>query len=129
MTETPKNRDIVLGDRTFSVPPLPIKYNRVVYPICRDLVIDDLLERCKEAGNQIAATEAEFDQMIELAFHAAQAADPTITRDDFDNLPITPIQLLNAFFQVRYQTGGWVELPQGESAPEGEAEGAQSPQP
>ena len=34
MTET---RDLVLADRTFAVPPLPLRHNRVVYPLCRDL--------------------------------------------------------------------------------------------
>jgi hypothetical protein len=56
MTAIPKNRDIVLGDRTFSVPPLPIRINRVVYPICRKLVMDDLLKRCIDAGGELVAT-------------------------------------------------------------------------
>jgi hypothetical protein len=60
MTAIPKNRDIVLGDRTFSVPPLPIRINRVVYPICRKLVMDDLLKRCIDAGGELVATGEEL---------------------------------------------------------------------
>jgi hypothetical protein len=98
MTAIPKNRDIVLGDRTFSVPPLPIRINRVVYPICRKLVMDDLLKRCIDAGGELVATGEELDQLIQIAFLAASAADSTVTQEQFDQLAITPPQLLDAFF-------------------------------
>lgn len=133
MTAIPKNRDIVLGDRTFSVPPLPIRINRVVYPICRKLVMDDLLKRCIDAGGELVATSEELDQLIQIAFLAASAADSTVTQEQFDQLAITPPQLLDAFFLLRYQTGAWVEVPSasaplapGEDVP-GEAEGVTAP--
>jgi hypothetical protein len=133
MTAIPKNRDIVLGDRTFSVPPLPIRINRVVYPICRKLVMDDLLKRCIDAGGELVATSEELDQLIQIAFLAASAADSTVTQEQFDQLAITPPQLLDAFFLLRYQTGAWVEVPiasapsaPGENVP-GEAEGVTAP--
>lgn len=133
MTAIPKNRDIVLGDRTFSVPPLPIRINRVVYPICRQLVMDDLLKRCIDANGGLVATSEELDQLIQIAFLAASAADSTVTQEQFDQLAITPPQLLDAFFILRYQTGAWVEaqitgaLPaSGEDVP-GEAEGVTAP--
>jgi len=109
MTETPKNRDITLADRTFSVPPLPLRINRVVYPICRELVMNDLLKRCIDAGGQLVATDEELDQLIQISFLAATAADSTVTQEQFDQLAITPPQLLDAFFILRYQTGAWVE--------------------
>jgi hypothetical protein len=117
MTAIPKNRDIVLGDRTFSVPPLPIRINRVVYPICRKLVMDDLLKRCIDAGGELVATSEELDQLIQIAFLAASAADSTVTQEQFDQLAITPPQLLDAFFLLRYQTGAWVEVPSASAPP------------
>jgi hypothetical protein len=91
------------------VPPLPIRINRVVYPICRKLVMDDLLKRCIDASGELVATSEELDQLIQIAFLAASAADSTVTQEQFDQLAITPPQLLDAFFILRYQTGAWVE--------------------
>jgi hypothetical protein len=72
------------------VPPLPIRINRVVYPICRKLVMDDLLKRCIDAGGELVATGEELDQLIQIAFLAASAADSTVTQEQFDQLAITP---------------------------------------
>lgn len=109
-----KTRDIVLGDRTFAVPLLPHRYNRVIYPLCRDLSgdpddDDTFVDRIiKGGGAPGIVRDEEWDKLSEIAFHAACAADKDLTREAFDTLPITPQDLIDAFFAVRYQTGVWI---------------------
>lgn len=109
-----KTRDIVLGDRTFAVPVLPHRYNRVVYPLCRDLSgnpedDDTFVDRLiKGEGAPGIVRDEEWDKLAEIAFQAACAADKTLTREDFDNLTIKPQDLIDAFFAIRYQTGVWI---------------------
>lgn len=109
-----KTRDIVLGDRTFAVPVLPHRYNRVIYPLCRDLSgdpedEDTFVDRIIKAGGAPGTVrDEEWDKLSEIAFHAACAADKDLTREAFDNLPIKPQDLIDAFFAIRYQTGVWI---------------------
>jgi hypothetical protein len=116
------------GDWTFTVPRLPFRVSRVVYPICQRLTNAGLVERLATAGASFEVTEAEVDDLAQIAFLACQAADPGLTRDAFDDLPITPPQLFDAFFSVRQACGGWRRLPAVEGQePSGEASGDQSP--
>src|SRR4051812_25632767 len=101
-------RTLTLAGRTFTVPPLPLKATMVVYPICRRLTIAGLVERAMANGGALEVDEAEMADIVELAFRCAQAAEPALTRDDFETLPITPPELLDAFLVARYQTGAWV---------------------
>lgn len=108
-----KTRDIVLADRTFAVPLLPLRYNRVIYPLCRDLSEiegeDTFFARLEsKGGTPDAVRDNEWEKLTEIAFHAACAADKDMARDDFENMAITPPQLIDAFFIVRLQTGGWI---------------------
>ena len=122
MSET---RDITLGGQTFAVPPLPLRVNRVVYPLCRKLTGAGLIERMIEGGGSLDCTEEEMADLVELAFLAASASATPIDRDALDDLPVTPPELLDAFLKVRYQTGAWVP---GEAAAEpGEAQGGKRP--
>ena len=101
--------DISLGGRIFSVPPLPLRFNREVYPRCAELTSAGLLDRMDEAGN-IGLTANDIDDIGEIAFWGASAADPTLTREAFDELPISPAELVDSFIVIRVQTGGWVMI-------------------
>lgn len=131
-------RPITLGGRTFDVPSLPLRINRVVYPLIRALSMPDdnpegssFVARVLAANGSIfAVSDAEMDILIEIAWGGASAAEKTLSRGEFDDLPISPVELLDAFFIVRGQTGVWVKPPAREAAgdePEGEAQGAMSP--
>ena len=123
------NRDIVLGGTVFSVPRLPLRVTREVYPICRKLAVGGLVERAIEGRGVLDATRDEMDDLIEIAFLSAKAADPTLTREAFEAMPVSPPELLDAYFQIRYQTGGWVPpelVAEANDAP-GEDGGAASP--
>lgn len=133
----PDSRAIALGGRIFNVPQLPLRQNRIVYPIVRTLSAaptepDSFVSRLMAAGGSPdQVTPEELDQLAEIAFHAASAADRALTREEFEDLPISPVQLVEAFFVVRLQTGGWLvpesdsagAAAEGEAAP-GEAQGA-----
>jgi hypothetical protein len=117
------SRNIVLGERTFAVPVLPHRYNRVIYPLCRDLTgnpedEDTFVDRLiKGQGAPSTVRDEEWDKLAEIAFQAACAADKDLTRAAFDDLTIKPQDLIDAFFAVRYQTGVWIAPEGGAGAP------------
>lgn len=119
-------RDITLGGRTFAVPMLPLRISRLAYPLCVQLTKAQLFERAVQFGGVLDVTKDEMAQLSELAFLACQAADPTLKPDDFDNLPATPAEMLDAFYFIRFQTGGWRPIEPGEK-PAGEGEGVADP--
>ena len=98
---------ITLADRAFSVPPLSIRYNREVYPLCVALTNAGLLDRLSDQG-VVNLTAGEIDQLAEIALQGALAADQMMTREAFDQMPVTPAELIDAFIIMRIQTGGWV---------------------
>lgn len=113
MTDT---RDIVLGDRTFAVPALPLRHNRVIYPLCRDLSVikegdgETFIARLvKAGGTPDAVRDDEWPKLEKIALHGAMAAEKTFTPAEFDDLAVTMPQLIDAFFIVRMQTGVWVQ--------------------
>lgn len=110
-------REITLGDKAFAVPPLPLRLNRYAYPLCRDLIASGLIDRCAVPGAVLEVTDAELQQLAEVAFLGAQAADRDLTREAFDDMAITPIQLLEAFFGVMPQTGAFAVATAAADAP------------
>lgn len=129
-SSAPGSRALALGDRIFHVPLLPLRQNRFVYPIVRELSAapndpESFIGRLVAAeGSPEHVTTEELDQLAEAVFHAATAADPTLTRDEFEDLPITPAQLIDGFFVVRLQTGAWRTPEDDSSSTAAEGEGA-----
>lgn len=127
MTET---LEMTLGGRTFAVPRLPLGVNRVVYPLCRELCLQGgLLDRLIKSpgGLTLAITSDDIDALIGIVFPCAELADPELTRQEFNGMPITPMELFDAFFSViRYQTGMWAPVKATEQDA-GEAMGEASP--
>lgn len=107
------SRTVILAGSPFEVPMLPIRLNKIAYPICRRLHNGDLLERIINGKGQVDCSEEEMNDLTELAFIAASAAQPRTTREEFDNWPITPPELVDAYFLIRYQTGAWIAPPEG----------------
>ena len=123
----PKTREITLGGKVFAVPPLPIRLNKVAYPLCLRLVkskpatddepaVPSLFDRIVNYEGKLECSAAEMDDLADLAYLAASAADPTLTRAAFDEMPVTPPELGDALFDIRYQTGGWRPFEQSEPA-------------
>jgi len=126
--------NIQLGDRTFAVPRLPFKYGREIYPICQKLSNDGFPERImgKFEGDTfvppppLQVTDEEMMQLGRIAFMACQAADPELNSSAFEEMPITPPQLFDAFFAIRKACGGWRSRAEGKE-PTGEAKGMVEP--
>lgn len=111
------SRTITLAGGPIEVPMLPIRLNKIAYPICQRLHEAKLIDRAVEGRGTCHVSEAEMEDLVELAFVAVQAAIPTTTREEFDSWPISPPELLDAFYLVRYQTGAWLPV---EGSPDGQ---------
>lgn len=115
-----------LGGRTFAVPRLPLQATIRAYPLCRKLRNSDVLGRFTEISPG-EFTEEDMRDLAEVAFICAQAADWSFPRAEFDQLSITPGELVDAFMLVAiFQTGGWFEIA-GAPDQSGEGEGAARP--
>ena len=122
-------RTITLGGKAFAVPPLPLRANRVVYPLCRKLTAAGVIERCIEAEGSLDCTTDEIDDLAEIIYQSITTGLIPPSRDEFNALPIEPGELLDAFFAIRYQTGGWISAPAqpDKDPPAGEAKGPARP--
>ena len=98
--------EIILAEQTYTVPPLVIQWNRTAYPICAALIAAGLFDRISEKGT-LSLTGDDMDKLVELAFVGVQAAGADMSRETFDNLPISPGELFDAFLIMATQTGGW----------------------
>lgn len=129
MTE-PKT--IILAGEPRSVPALPLRLTVKAYPLCKKLANNGYAERYVDAvksGGTIEVSDEELADLAEIAFYGASAADPSLTREAFDDLPVTPPELIDCYFPIRLQTGGWIASDptaspeEGQEVP-GEAQGA-----
>lgn len=118
--------DIELGDNTYAVPRLPFKYSMRVYPICQRLSNADLAERILVQSEPLQLIDSEIDDLGVVAFLLCCAANSEMTQAAFDNMPITPPQLFDAFFAARKACGGWRTLAEGQE-PSGESLGTEEP--
>lgn len=125
-------REIILAGESFAIPALPLRINRVVYPLCARLTWHkdpadperaSFLDRCVAAHGLGECSTDEMDILADIAFHAVSASDHPIDRQAFDDMPIVAGELLDAFFAIRYQTGAWRPAPVSEGSDAGEAMG------
>lgn len=117
---------IEIGDSTYNVPRLPFKVSRTVYPLCQRLSNAELPMRLVLPKEPLSLTDEEMDDLGKIAFLACKAADPGLTQEAFDNMPITPPQLFDAFFAIRKACGGWRTQAEGQE-PQGEETGTDAP--
>lgn len=120
---------IQLGERTFDVPPLPLRLNMIAYPLCQKLAAGGLVDRFVANKGTLICSMDEMTDLATVAFMFARAADREIDQASFDEMHIPPQDLIIAYITGRVQTGGWVKRSASEenNAP-GEATGEQSPQ-
>lgn len=86
---------VSLGGKDYPVRPLAIRQMRVVIPA---------MVRLK--GLRIEAiTEAQIDDLASIAYHAVYPAQEKLTREDFDGLPVSPLELMQALPVIARQTG------------------------
>lgn len=123
---TEETWDIELGDNVYTVPRLPFKFSMKVYPICQRLSNAGMAERIVMPKEPLALTDSEVDDLGALAFLLCSAAETNMTKEAFDEIPITPPQLFDAFFAARKACGGWRSRTEGQE-PSGETLGTEEP--
>lgn len=113
-------RTIKLGEREFNIPPLVIKQNLQVYPICIRL---DLFTRAQIQSQEFNPTLEQFQDMCDAVFIGLARAAPLLTREEFDNLEVAPFDMFLAFLAVRMQTGAYRIVEKEGDTAEGEQPG------
>jgi hypothetical protein len=125
-------RIVTLAGREFPVPPLPLRAAQVVYPLCRKLSFAanpadpegrSFVDRFVTSGGALDCIGDDFADLLDVIFHAINAGGAGLSRDEFEALPAKPLELTDAFFAIRYQTGGWVEMPATPASPSGDETG------
>lgn len=111
-------RPITLAGRTFDIPCLPFKKNRIVVPACSFAL---------KAINRSQAPELEpinvtaIDNIYLAVFEAVSCADPDVTREVFDSWGCYLPDLIAAVMIIALQTGVLVQVKDGDKKPLGEA--------
>src|SRR4051812_1376490 len=97
---------IRLAGKDYPVKPLVVKQLRIVVPAMMRL----------RGARLDTITEAQFDDLVEIAFTAVCPCQPGLTRDAFTDLPIKAVELMKAIGVIAEQSG----MVEGEN-PTGEA--------
>ena len=84
---------VTLGGRAWELQSLPWRLVKTMHPkfLALWLRLADL-----GAANVIKVSEADLDALSECVFMALHYAYPTLTRDEFDELPITAKEMMLA---------------------------------
>ncbi len=86
---------IKLAGKDYPVKPLVVKQLRVVVPAMMRL-----------RGARIESiTEAQFDDLVEIAFLSVCPCQAGLTRDAFTDLPVKAIELMEAISVIAEQSG------------------------
>jgi hypothetical protein len=117
------NPTVALGGKTWSIPQLAAKQNKIIDPLIMVMlpIFAELNVDKTAALTKIVTTQ--YDNLLDVAFHAIRRAKPETTREQFLDLPVTLPELIAAFSVIVKQTGMFAP------AQSGEARGAGSPLP
>ncbi len=115
------SRKVTLGGRTFDVPLFVLRHTIQIYPLCQKL--GGVVARSVLNEGVLTASAEEMIDMADAVFLGCRAAEPALTRDEFDNLPVAPHELFEAFLIMRIQTGAWRQASSEGSDDAGEAPG------
>ena len=86
---------IRLGGTDYPVKPLVIRQMRVVIPAMMRL----------KALRFEAITEEQIADLVEISYQAVQPGQDKLTREAFNNLPISPLDLMAAMPVIAAQSG------------------------
>jgi hypothetical protein len=100
---------VTLGDKQWEVPRLGSIQNRIVSPLLLEIV-PKIITAKKEGGSdfdQFAKylDTATYDKLLDIAYTALTRAHPELTRDEFNDLPITVLELVVAMTTIAKQAG------------------------
>jgi hypothetical protein len=96
--------EIKLAGRTFDIPALAVKQNRVIDPAIISLL--PIFANWTTDKNSIGKIGSEqYEALLTIAYTAITRALPQFKKEEFDELPITLPELIFAFTTIAQQTG------------------------
>ena len=100
-----QEQEVVLGGRTWLVPALTARQNKVIDPlIIRLLPVFSGWQQDRIAALAKLGSE-EYEMLQEIAFQAINSQTAGLTREAFLELPVTLPELVAAFAIIAEQTG------------------------
>jgi hypothetical protein len=95
---------ITLGEHTYAIPMLAPRQNRIVIPKLLALMKQMAGEDGKTI-NPLALDTASYDELLDLTWVAITRAQPTLTKDEFLDRPVTLMELITGMDVVAKQCG------------------------
>ena len=95
---------ITLGKHTYAIPMLAPRQNRLVVPkllaMMKQMTGDD-----GKTPNALALDTASYDELLDLTWVAITRAQPTLTKEEFLDRPVTLMELIVAMDVISQQCG------------------------
>jgi hypothetical protein len=114
---------ITLGKHTYAIPMLAPRQNRLVVPkllaMMKQMTGDD-----GKTPSALALDTASYDELLDLTWVAITRAQPTLTKEEFLDRPVTLMELIVAMDVISQQCG--VLKRQVGAPPVGEAQAGQT---
>ena len=106
---------IELGGKSWSVPILAARQNRIIDPLILSLLPIFTEWQVDRASALTKLTGSLYESLQEICYQAIRRAQPDVTRDQFLDLPVTLPELIAAFPVIAKQTGVFVRSTPGEA--------------
>ena len=106
--------NITLGGRSFEIPPLAVKQNRIIDPLIISLL--PVFSNWSTDKASISKIEQkQYDDLLTIAYTAITRALPSFKKEEFEELPVTLPELIFAFTTIAQQTGVFARGTPGEA--------------
>ncbi len=107
--EAPRVPLIDLGGRVWVIPMLAARQNRTVVPALLE-VVPKIIKAREDGGGDLQQLARfldtqTYDLLLDLTYTALTSAEPTLTREAFDDLPIDTLDLIGAVNTIARQAG------------------------
>lgn len=103
---TTEKRDLKLGGKVYKLSYLPFAKNRIVVNAA-SIALRAIKEANTPGGNPLRLTD--IDYMYLAVFEAVNFADPGVSRETFDQMGFSMVELVEALMVVALQTGVLVQ--------------------
>jgi len=100
---------ITIGDQDWPLPKLGPKQNRIIVPKLT-VILPHILASAKVEGgsmDKLASylSQDHYDTMLEIVFTALTRGSPDLTREEFDDLPLGTLEMINALTPIARAAG------------------------
>lgn len=118
---------VTLGGKTWKIPPLAVRQNKLIDPLLLDLIQTFAQWQTDKIGAMASLSREKYESLLTACFIACTRAEPELKRQQFEDLPITLPEMIAAYPVIAQQTGLFKEKAPGAaegSAAAGEASAA-----